>query len=84
MLRGVCGVRPALLLGRLVVVVVARELGPVRDVILEHDLLWVGGARQELFAWTDLLEDLLSLRRKRYISLTCGQSIRDNVCEEIL
>lgn len=53
-----------LLLGCLcvaVIVVLALEFGPVRDVILEHDLFRVGGARQELLAGTDLLEDLLSL-----------------------
>lgn len=47
------------------VVVVRAELGPVRDVILEHDLLWVGRARQELLARTDLLEHLLGLCRIR-------------------
>lgn len=56
----VCG---ALVRGRVAVgvVVVRAELGPVRDVILEHDLLWVGRARQELLARTDLLEHLLGL-----------------------
>lgn len=48
-----------------VVVVLARELGPGRRVVLEHDLLWVGRARQELLAGTDLLEDLFSLRDEK-------------------
>lgn len=44
-----------------VLIIVTLESGSVRHVVLEDDLLWVGRARQELLARTDLLEDLLRL-----------------------
>lgn len=63
-----------LLLGGVPLGVVRLELGSVRDVIVEHDLLWVRGARQELLAGADLLEDLLGLEAKRDMSITLLQS----------